>query len=345
MSDFNLQEALASLSADASSFPIPSELDVSTLAAAEVDAHISSVIDSVTQDYYALVHSSPTTFDVFCSVLKYTDNPAESGIIFRKLLDVIVSGLETHTDAVLQMVGGAGLAEEDMDAPMVHKQPLEMWAFLLQWFVIAADKRDSRAGAETSRTTGKGAKGKKGARAGAGRGESSAFVLVDECPRLLGGMIKALNLPSSRLWRSTSERETFITCFTRPAYRLLEVEANLKPVEVRLGLYEVLCLCIKFHGHAFGAQTSIIQNLTYFEHLSEPMAEMLSRLEKKFDMPQVGEEVLREIGNKPFSHTDAKGPRSFSKFLVKLAELSPRMTLKQMPVIKGQLDSEVSLLN
>lgn len=42
-----------------------------------------------------------------------------------------------------------------------------------------------------------------------------------------------------------------------------------------------------------GAQTSIMQNLTYFEHLSEPMAELLTILEKEFDHTQLTEEILR----------------------------------------------------
>jgi condensin complex subunit 1 len=70
-------------------------------------------------------------------------------------------------------------------------------------------------------------------------------------------------------------------------------------------------LAVKFHGHGFGecssfcakilaligsgAQTSIIQNLTYFEHLSEPMAELLAILEKEFDHTQLTEEVLRFV--------------------------------------------------
>ncbi len=36
-----------------------------------------------------------------------------------------------------------------------------------------------------------------------------------------------------------------------------------------------------------------MQNLTYFEHMSEPMAELLTILEKEFDHIQVTEEILR----------------------------------------------------
>jgi hypothetical protein len=46
-----------------------------------------------------------------------------------------------------------------------------------------------------------------------------------------------------------------------------------------------------------GAQTSIIQNLTYFEHLSEPMAEFLHILAEQYDYPQLADEVLRSFQN------------------------------------------------
>lgn len=133
------------------------------------------------------------------------------------------------------------------------------------------------------------------------------------------------------------------SCFTRSAYQIVETEAHLKQAEIRLGFYKVICLAVKFHGHAFGAQTSVMQNLTYFEHLSEPMAEMLTILEKEFDHVQLTEEVLREIAGKQFVAQDAKGPRSFSRFLVKLAELSPRVVQKQMSLLMTHLDSEVNL--
>lgn len=41
------------------------------------------------------------------------------------------------------------------------------------------------------------------------------------------------------------------------------------------------------------AQTAIVQNLTYFEHLSEPMAEFLHILSDSYDFPQLAEEVLK----------------------------------------------------
>lgn len=89
------------------------------------------------------------------------------------------------------------------------------------------------------------------------------------------------------------------------------------------------------------AQISIVQNLTYFEHLSEPMAEFLHILAEQYDYPQLADEILRELSNKEFNSNDTKGPKSVSSFMIKLSELAPRLVIKQVTLLAKQLDSEV----
>jgi condensin complex subunit 1 len=89
------------------------------------------------------------------------------------------------------------------------------------------------------------------------------------------------------------------------------------------------------------AQTSINQSLTYFEHLSEPMAEFLFTLADAFDYPQLTEDVLKDISSKEFSSTDLKGPKSISTFLIKISELTPHLVIRQMTLLVNLLDSEV----
>ncbi|ORY31954.1 non-SMC mitotic condensation complex subunit 1-domain-containing protein [Naematelia encephala] len=327
--DFNLQEELLSLASDPSLYNIPNELDIPGFSESEIDSHLSSAIESVVSDPDSILHSAPATLDVFRSILKHADSPSVGGAVLVKTLDTITSSLNQHTAAVLAM---SSFAQEDMDAPLVHKGPLEVWAFLLQWFVSAAERGAGRTAGESNVTKSKGKKKTTSA--------STGFVWADHLASVLVTMHKCLRLPTSRIWRTTSEREAFISCFVKPAYQLCEVESYLKSQEIRLGIYKVICLAVKFHSHAFGAQTSIMQNITYFEHLSEPMAELLAILEKEFDYAQLGEEVLRDVAGKTFAHNDAKGPRSFSKFLVRLAELSPRMVNKQMSLLLAHLESE-----
>ena len=89
------------------------------------------------------------------------------------------------------------------------------------------------------------------------------------------------------------------------------------------------------------AQINVIQNLTYFEHLSEPMAEFLHILAETYDYAQLADEVLREISNKEFNSNDTRGPKSVSTFIAKISELTPRLVIKQMTMLAKQLDSEV----
>jgi hypothetical protein len=90
------------------------------------------------------------------------------------------------------------------------------------------------------------------------------------------------------------------------------------------------------------SQISIVQNLTYFEHLSEPMAEFLHILSEQYDYPQLADEILRELSNKEFNSNDTKGPKSVSTFIIRLSELAPRLVIKQVTMLAKQLDSEVS---
>jgi len=92
---------------------------------------------------------------------------------------------------------------------------------------------------------------------------------------------------------------------------------------------------------ASAAQISVVQNLTYFEHLAEPMAELLHILAEQYDYPQLADVVLRELSNKEFNSNDTKGPKSVSAFMIKLSELAPRLVIKQVTLMAKQLDSEV----
>jgi condensin complex subunit 1 len=79
----------------------------------------------------------------------------------------------------------------------------------------------------------------------------------------------------------------------KPANLIAESEVYMKNNEIKMSVYRIICIAAKNHGQAFNAQMSIMQNLQYTEHLSEPMAELVTILAKEFDYSQLGEEVLR----------------------------------------------------
>ncbi|KAI9758272.1 MAG: N-alpha-acetyltransferase mak3 [Chaenotheca gracillima] len=339
---------------EADSALLDCESDPESLTIALINDVLNPIVDSVVGNPDAITRSS--SFDSLQFLLKcapispksqqrYPSEPeSELFLLSRstsfipphalsKIIDLVVSGLSLEADAI-----NSDLEAEDQDATTQHhRQLLEVYGFLLQWSVAAietkAAERSATAPAARGRGAGKSGKAKPG-------GKDAAWDPSTHLQTALDTMCKVLKLKLSKIFLTTSERDTFIGLFTRPVYLVLESEQRVKSTSIRMHAFKVLCIAVKHHGHAFGAQTSIIQNLSYFEHLSEPMAEFLHILAEQYDYPQLADEVLRELSNKEFNSNDTKGPKSVSSFMIKLSELAPRLVIKQMTLLVKQLDSE-----
>jgi condensin complex subunit 1 len=251
-----------------------------------------------------------------------------------KILDLIVSGLSTEAD-----VAHNDIESEEQDALHHHKQLLEMYAFLLQWIIAVVETKaaEKPVAAVSARKAPKGGKSKAATKDGTWDSTGQLQTAMDV-------MCKVMKLKLNRIFQTTSDRDSFINMFTRSIYLILESEARVKVTSVRMFCFKVLCVAVKHHGHAFGAQTSIVQNLTYFEHLSEPMAEFLHILSEQYDYPQLSGEIMRELTTKEFSPNDTKGPKSISTFMIKLSELEPRLVIKEMGLLAKFLDSDAYTL-
>ncbi|KAJ7219999.1 non-SMC mitotic condensation complex subunit 1-domain-containing protein [Mycena pura] len=330
---FELRDELQALQ-DIDTYNITNEHDLTSENPARL---LEGAVEAVAESSESI--ADPDVFDVYRSLLKSSD--AVPGPTMSKLLDSLSSGLQAELDATMR--------DLDQEAPQVylaHKTPLEMYAFLLQWFVSAAEKvkQNDTDAPGTPAPKAKKARGGKTATTGRSARNASSkkaeWSWVDQIPATLNLISKVLRLSTQRIWTTTAEKDTFISCLTRPAYHVTENEQYMKSQDIKLSVYKVICLAVKHHGHSLAAQITIVQSLQFYEHLSEPMAECLTILAKEFDHAQLGDEILREVASMNFSGQDNKGPRTFSKFLVKFSELAPRLMLKQLSLLLSQLDSE-----
>lgn len=240
-----------------------------------------------------------------------------------------MSGLSTAAEAA-----NHDLENDEQDGTPHHRQLLEMYAFLLQWCMAAVETKAAEKSAATL-----GRKGTKGAKSKTAAKDGS-WDFATQIQTAMDVMCKVMRLKLNRVFQTTSDRDTFINLFTHSVYLILESEARTKITSIRMFCFKVLCIAIKHHGHAVGAQTSIVQNLTYYEHLSEPMAEFLHILSEQYDYSQLSAEVMRDLAAKDFSPTDPRGPKSTSSFIIKLSELEPGLVIKEMGLLAKFLDSE-----
>lgn len=324
-SNFDLCNELQLLSDEP--YLIPEEIYLADLQPSEITSALDELVDSLSSDSDSI--QSSLTFDHLRSFLKHFHFLSNNHRY--KLIDSVVSSFNLELDSTFK-------DSDDGKAYSNHSESLQRFAFILSWLISVAEKTSNKDSSTTTST----ATGKKKATSSSKKND---WNWSDSLPSILSTMSKALRLQSSRLFPISSIRDAFIsTCILRPALQLQETESYLKNQTIKLGIFKVVCQCVKAHGQAFSAQTSIIQALQYFEHLAEPMAELLGIMRVEFDYERLGEEVLREIGNKTFNGSDLKSPKSFAKFLVRFTEISPRSTLKQISLLMKHLDSEVSLL-
>ncbi|BGP24646.1 condensin complex non-SMC subunit Cnd1 [Rhodotorula toruloides] len=304
---------------------------------AQLDQHsqhnsLNNLVDTLTTDPAAV--ADPDIFDQLASFLQHADEL--NGQALSKLLDAITSSFSSLLDSL-----------RAVDSPTDHssyrsfKDPLEIYAFFVMWCVRVGEKVGAKAGAgETGR--GKKAAASKSKAKSKSSAKDATFSWPSQIPDILGVMVKALRtIKTERIWVTTAERDEVVaSCFLRPLNVLCEHESYLKQLEIKAGIFRILCLAAKNHGQAFNVQMTIMQNLQYTEHLAEPMAELVTVYAKEFDSEGLGEKVLGEIADRQFSAQDTKGPRSFSRFLIRLAETSPRTVLKQIVLLQKHLDSE-----
>ncbi|KAB8245248.1 armadillo-type protein [Aspergillus flavus] len=341
---FDINESLKYYLSDPTSVPtadaepelLECEADPDQLSTTLIDNVLNPIVDAVAENPEGLAR--PSFFDslqFFLKILTLARILRHCSILpirsLSKLLDLIVSGLSVEADIV-----HGDLESDEPDGVQHHKHLLEMYGFLLQWALSAVEVKAAERPAEAAPARrGVGKSGRSKASMRDGHWDWTAQIQIS-----METMCKVMKLKLSRIFLTTSDRDTFVNLFTRSIYLILESEQRVKSMTIRMHAFKVLCIAVKHHGHAFGAQTSIVQSLTYFEHLSEPMAEFLHILAEQYDYPQLSDEILKELGNKEFNSNDTRGPKSVSAFIVKLSELAPRLIIKQMTLLAKQLDSE-----
>lgn len=203
--DFDFQEELQSLE-DISSYDIPHEHDISSMDSRTVSALLEGAVEAIADSSDAI--AQPQVFDAYRSLLKYAEHL--QGTTMSKLLDSISSAFQAQVDATIR-----DLETEEQDTYSLHKTALEMYAFLLQWFVSAAEKVKATGDEDAPAPPARGRRGRGGkaavARAIATR-RPEHWSWQDQIPAALMLISKVLRLRTQKLWTTAPEKDAFIKC-------------------------------------------------------------------------------------------------------------------------------------
>lgn len=203
MSSFELQDELQAVQ-DVDAYNFDNEYDVSALDPPSLAALLASAVDALANSSDAI--TVPDVFDAYRSLLKHA--AALQGSHMIKILDSISSAYHAQIEATVR-----DLEDDDPHSALAHKTPLEMYAFLLHWFVSAAEKVKS-AGEDDAPApvpkTRRGRGGKAAASRVTARKPAEDWSWQDQVPPTLNLISKLLRIKTQRIWQTSAERETFI---------------------------------------------------------------------------------------------------------------------------------------
>ena len=173
---------------------------------------LAGAVEAVAESSENIAH--PATFDTYRTLLK--NHSHLKGSVMSRMLDSISSGLAAQVDTATH-----DIESEDQQTAMSHRLPLEMYCFLLQWFVSVADEGKPGEGEDpisvplpTRGRRGRGGKAGSGKATGA-RGQSKKgaeqWSWADQISAILALVSRTLRLKTKRVWTSTSDLDAFIT--------------------------------------------------------------------------------------------------------------------------------------
>lgn len=135
----------------------------------------------------------------------------------NKFFDLILSGFAAEVDAAAHDID-----HEDQQTCAIHKVPIEMYAFLLNWSAsaLAAEKvtapdEDAPAVAPSKPRRGRG--GKAAQPRAAAKNRAPEWSWKDQIVPVLTLISKVLKLKTSKIWTVSGERDTFIGCVASPS--------------------------------------------------------------------------------------------------------------------------------
>jgi len=162
-----------------------------------------------------------------------------------KLFDLVMSGLSAEADTINHDLE----SPDDQETLVAHKQLLEVYGFLLQWTISAVETKAAEKPAQPV------ARGRGKPKKNAPKGQDAVWDSTRQLQSALEIMCKVLKLKLSKIFLTTSERDTFIGLLTRPVYLVLESEQRVKSTSIRMHAFKVLYIAIKHHGHGYGKKS------------------------------------------------------------------------------------------
>jgi len=272
-------------------------------------------------------------FDVIFSLLQeYSKNATFD--MKQQGFDIVVRGMASLVDSLAAVLTSGQLLETED-----RVSNLNCMKMMLYLFCQLVEMVDQEQGSMVDAVTGAKQKGKKKA-----RDDDFTWDWDQERMRAVTLLYNLVQLNLNTLFDPPMMEEEVINLIASSMFKILEnpVMAFQNKRDVRLSIMQVLGTVNKKYNYTLSCSLKFIQHLKHFEHLVSVLGQATEVLVKDFNCNSMVMELVREISridSKELAR-DTSGTRSYSLFLVDLAERLPELMKPSISLLTTHLDGE-----
>jgi len=272
-------------------------------------------------------------FDVIFSLLQeYSKNATID--MKQQGFDIVVRGMSSLVESLAAVLNSGQLLETDE-----RVTNLNCMKMMLYLFCQLVEMVDMEQGSMVDAVTGAKQKGKKKA-----RDDDFTWDWDQERLRAVTLLYNLVQLNLNTLFDPPMMEEEVINLIASAMFKILEnpVMAFQNKRDVRLSIIQVLGTVNKKYNYTLSCSLKFVQHLKHFEHLVSVLGQATEVLVKDFNCTSMVMELVREISRIDTKELarDTSGTRSYSLFLVDLAERVPEYMKPSISLLTTHLDGE-----
>lgn len=266
-------------------------------------------------------------FDTFYSVLHHMGRLKDE--IKANTWEIVMSNIIIHINSLPMLLDPEGI---DVQTQRQQLCTLKMESYILTQLMEAFESDATKPVITDAAKKGKSNKKK----------SHENWDWNTERNRALTAINQLIQLEIQRLWDPPIVEEEYTNLFSGVCYKLLENQPFVRQKEDRDVVFQILGHLIKRFNHQLGASLKIIQLLQHFEYLVSPLAQALGTFVIDFGAKNLVGDIIREIGRMDASDLsrDTSGTRSFSQFIVEIADKMPSYVLPNISLLMSHLDGD-----
>eukprot|EP00092_Neocalanus_flemingeri_P032797 GFUD01035670.1.p1 GENE.GFUD01035670.1~~GFUD01035670.1.p1 ORF type:complete len:1485 (+),score=509.47 GFUD01035670.1:55-4509(+) len=273
-------------------------------------------------------------FDVIFSLLQEYHKNATFDMK-QQGFDIVVRGMGSLVDSLALVLNSGQLLETDDRVSQLNC--MKMMLYLFCQLVEMVDMEQASA---VDAVTGAKQKGKKKTN----KDDDFTWDWDQERLRAVTLLYNLVQLNLNTLFDPPMMEEEVINLIASTMFKILEnpVMAFQNKRDVRLSIMQVLGTVNKKYNYTLSCSLKFIQHLKHFEHLVSVLGQATEVLVKDFNCTSMVMELVREISRIDTKELarDTSGTRSYSLFLVDLAERLPESMKPSVSLLTAHLDGE-----